>query len=181
LLKRSYQAAYYSVFHIAIFWETLWRGLGGVGAVLNARGLVCGWVNRVRKFTPHARVIFLESKRVKTYILQVCISTARCKHGAGRGPTWTLGTHHVDGGVWNAWVRACANHTCPTRGTHRELGSEISRTEELVNMYRQAPHKSSHEASRIRRVLLGIAAQLCRNNAEIKIIHRKYAWECLNS
>jgi hypothetical protein len=26
LLLRSYQAAYYSVYHITVFWETGWRG-----------------------------------------------------------------------------------------------------------------------------------------------------------
>jgi hypothetical protein len=103
--------------------------------VFNARGLVCGCVNRARKFTPHARVMFLETKRVKTYITQVWIYIARCEHarvislGEGRGPTWPLGTHHVDGGVMNAWVCACANHTRPTRGTRRELGSEVNRNE----------------------------------------------------
>jgi hypothetical protein len=71
---------------------------------------------------------------------QVWINTARCKHaraiglGEGRGPTWLLGTHHVDGGVWDAWVCACANHTRPTR---RELVSEVNRNKELVNTYRQ--------------------------------------------
>jgi hypothetical protein len=50
--------------------------------------------------------------------------------GEGRGPTWPFGTHHVDGGVWNAWVYACANRTRPTRAsTRRELGSEASRNE----------------------------------------------------
>jgi hypothetical protein len=91
---------------------------------------------------------------------QVWINTARYKHsrtigfGEGRGPTWPLGTHHVDDGVWNAWICACANHTRPTRGTRRQLGSEISRNEKLANIYRQTPHKSPHEVSRIRRVLL---------------------------
>jgi hypothetical protein len=140
-----------------------------VGAVFNARGLVCGCVNRARKFTPLARVMFLESKRAKTHMTQVWINTARYKHaraigsGEGRVPTWPLGRHHVDGGVWNAWVCACANHTRPTRGTCRELGSEVSRTEEMVNIYLQAPHKSPHEVSRIRLVLLGTAAKLCGN------------------
>jgi hypothetical protein len=113
---------------------------------------------------------FLESRRAKTHMTQVWINTARCKHaraiglGEGRGPTWPLGTHHVDGGVWNAWVCACANHTRPTRGTRRELGSEVNRNEELVNIYRQTPHKSSQEVSRLRWVLLGTAAQRCRNS-----------------
>jgi hypothetical protein len=138
--------------------------------VFNARGLVCGCVNRARKFTPQARGMFLESKRAKTHITQVWINIARCKHARaiglreGRGPTWPLGTHNVDGGVWDAWVCACANHTRPTRCTSRELGSEISRNEELVSIYRQTPYKSPHEVSRIRRMLLGTAAQLRRNN-----------------
>jgi hypothetical protein len=82
----------------------------------------------------------LESKRAKTYMTQVWISTARCKHarpisfGEGRGPNWPLGAHHVDGGVWNAWVCACANNTHPMRGTRQKLGSEINRNEELGNV-----------------------------------------------
>jgi hypothetical protein len=67
------------------------------------------------------------------------------------------------GGVWNAWVRAYADQTRPTRGTRWESSLLISGNEELVNSYGQAPHKSAHEVSRIRRVLLGTAAQLCRN------------------
>jgi hypothetical protein len=108
LLKRAFQAAYYYVFHITVFWGAFWRGFGGVGAVFNARGLVCGYVNRARKFTPHARVMLLESKRAKPHMTHVLINTARCGHaraiglGEGRGPTRPLGTHHVDGGVWNA-------------------------------------------------------------------------------
>jgi hypothetical protein len=53
---------------------------------------------------------FLESKRAKTHMAQVLINTAPCEHaraiglGEGRGPTRPLGTHHIDGGVWNAWV-----------------------------------------------------------------------------
>jgi hypothetical protein len=52
-----------------------------------------------------------------------------------------------------------------TPAPRRELGLKISRNEELLNIYRQTPHKLPHEASRIRRVLLGTAAQLCRNIA----------------
>jgi hypothetical protein len=122
----------------------------------------------------------LKSKRAKTHITQVWINTARFKHARvigfveGRGPTLTLGMHHVDGGAWNAWVCACANHTRPTRGTRWELGSEISRNEELVNRYRQTPHKLFDEVSHIRRMLSNpkhTAARLCQNNAEIKVIH----------
>jgi hypothetical protein len=64
--------------------------------VFNARGLACGCVNRARKFTPHARVMFLEIKRAKTHMTQVWINTARCKHaraiglGEGRGPKLKL-------------------------------------------------------------------------------------------
>jgi hypothetical protein len=107
--------------------------------VFNARGLVCGCANRARKFTPHARVVFLEGKRAETHMTHVWINIARCKHaraidlGEVRGPTWPLGTHHVDGGVWNAWVCACANHTRPTSGTRQESGSEIIMNEKLVN------------------------------------------------
>jgi hypothetical protein len=152
--------------------------------VFNAQGLVCGCVNRARKFTPHARVMYLERRRVKTHMTQVWINIARCKHaraicfGEGRGPIWpfgmewirilpskhalisnpettkkcirlvhewsriysdswvrtllllagftplgrlAFGTHHVDGGVWNDWVCAYANHTRPTRGTRRGI------------------------------------------------------------
>jgi hypothetical protein len=106
-----------------------------LSAVFNARGLVCEYVIRARKFTPLARVMLLESKRAKTHLTHVSRNTARCKHaraigfGEGRGPTRPLGTHNVDGGVRNAWVWACANHTRPTRGTRREHGSKFSRTE----------------------------------------------------
>jgi hypothetical protein len=82
-------------------------GLGGVGAVFSARNLICGRVNRARKFMPpHARVMFLESKLAKTHITQIWINTARCKlagraigFGKGRGPTWPFRTHRVDGGI----------------------------------------------------------------------------------
>jgi hypothetical protein len=157
------------VFHITVFVGAFWRGFGGVGAASNARGLVCGRLNRARKFTPLARVLFLESKRAKTHMRQVWINTARCTHaraiglGEVRGPTWTLEMHHVDGSDWNAWVSACANHIRPTRGIRRKLGSEVSRNEDLVNIYRQTPHQSPQEVSRIRWVLLGTAARLCRN------------------
>jgi hypothetical protein len=83
--------------------------------VFNARGLVCECVNRARKFKPLARMMFSESKRAKTQVTQVWINTAPCKHaraiglGEGRVPTWPLGTHHVDGGVWNVLVCVCAN------------------------------------------------------------------------
>jgi hypothetical protein len=56
--------------------------------------LVCGCVNRARKLTPLARVMFLESKRAITHMTQVWINTALYKHaraiglGEGRGPTW---------------------------------------------------------------------------------------------
>jgi hypothetical protein len=89
-----------------------------------------------------------------------------------------LGTHGVDGGVCNARVCAYANHTRPTRGTRRELGSEISRNEDLVNIYPQAPHKSPPEVSRIRRVLLGTATQFYRSSAQIKNnLHKICGWE----
>jgi hypothetical protein len=72
--------------------------------------------------------MYLENKRVKNRMTSGWIYRARCKWaraigcGEGRGPTWPFGTHDVDGGVWNAWVCAYANHTRPTRGTHRKLG-----------------------------------------------------------
>jgi hypothetical protein len=56
------------------------------------------------------------------------------------------------------------NKPRPTRGTRQELGLDVNRNEELVNIYRQTPHKSPNEVSRIRWVLLGTAAQLGRNN-----------------
>jgi hypothetical protein len=73
--------------------------------VFNAPGLVCGCVNRARKFTPQVRVMLLDNKQAKTPLTRVWINTKRCKHsraigfGEGRGPTWPLGTHHVDGGA----------------------------------------------------------------------------------
>jgi hypothetical protein len=162
--------------HNRIFKDLL-EGVWRRGCRVQCARLVCGCVNRARKFTPQARVMLLEgkkleSKRAKTHIPQVWMNIARCEHaraiglvGEGRGPTWPLGTHHVDGGVRNAWVYACAKHTRPTRGTRRELGSEMSRNEELDNICRQTPHKSPHEVSRIRLVLLGTAAQLCWNSS----------------
>jgi hypothetical protein len=96
--------------------------------VFSARGLVCECVNGAREFTRHALVYFFKSKRVKTHMTQVWINIACYKHagtigfGVGRGPTWPFGTHHVKGCVWNARVCACANHTCLTRSTRRELG-----------------------------------------------------------
>jgi hypothetical protein len=63
--------------------------------------------------------------------------------------------------------------TTPTpRPAHVGLGSEISRNEELIDIYRHTPHKSPHEVSRNRLVLLGTTARLCRNDdAEIETIH----------
>jgi hypothetical protein len=76
--------------------------------VLNARGSGCGCVNGAWKFTPHARVVYLENERVRAHMMQGWINSARYKwstaisFGEGRGPTWPFGTHHVDGGIWNA-------------------------------------------------------------------------------
>jgi hypothetical protein len=56
-----------------------WRGFGGVDDVLNAQGLVCGCVNRAWKFTPHARVAYVENKRVKAHMMQVWINNALYK------------------------------------------------------------------------------------------------------
>jgi hypothetical protein len=61
--------------------------------VFNARCMICGCVNRARKFTPQIRVMFLESKRAKTHMKHVWINTALCKDaraaglGEGRDPT----------------------------------------------------------------------------------------------
>jgi hypothetical protein len=83
------------------------------------------------KFTPQARVMYLENKRVKislnTNTNEGWISIARYKWARAigfsevQGPSWSFGTHHVDGGVWNAWVFGCANFTRPTRSTRREM------------------------------------------------------------
>jgi hypothetical protein len=81
--------------------------------VLSARGFaVCECVNGPRELMPQARVVFLEGKRVKTHTTQVWINTVRRKDagaigfGERRGPAWPLGTHHVNGGVWNTLVFA---------------------------------------------------------------------------
>jgi hypothetical protein len=65
-------------------------------------------VNGAWRFTPQVRVVYLENKRVKTHIVQIWINTANYKHAKaigfveGRDGTWPIGTHSVDGGVWNA-------------------------------------------------------------------------------
>jgi hypothetical protein len=41
-------------------------GFGGVGTVFNARGFVCGCVNRALKFTPQARVMFFGKQASKS-------------------------------------------------------------------------------------------------------------------
>jgi hypothetical protein len=74
----------------------------------------------------------------------------------------------------------CANHTRPTRGTRRELGLKNSSNKELVNICQYISDKSHHEVSRIRRVLLVTAAQLCRNISENRINDRNYICECLS-
>jgi hypothetical protein len=43
---------------------------------------------------------------------------------------------------------------------------------ELMNIYRQTPHKTPHGVSRTRRVLLGIAPQLYRNIPENETIQQ---------
>jgi hypothetical protein len=77
----------------------------GVDAV-KARGLVSGRLSGAWKFTPHARVMYLENKRVHARIMQVLINGARSKRaidfGEGRGLALPFGAHHVDGGVRNA-------------------------------------------------------------------------------
>jgi hypothetical protein len=139
MLKRSPLAAGSLVTRLTQFLGTCWRGFGGVDAVFNAQGLDCGCVNGAWKFTPKARVMYLEKKRVKTPMMRGWINSASYKwaraigFGEGRGPTLPFGTHHVDCCVWNAWVCACAIHTRPTRGTRGELGLQINRNEKLVN------------------------------------------------
>jgi hypothetical protein len=51
LFKRSYQATSYSVFHVTVLLGTFGRGVGGVAAVFNARGLVCGCESRTEVHT----------------------------------------------------------------------------------------------------------------------------------
>jgi hypothetical protein len=53
--------------------------------VFNARGLVCGCVNRARKVHAGGTGDFLESERVKTHMTQVWITTSRCKHARAIG------------------------------------------------------------------------------------------------
>jgi hypothetical protein len=58
-------------------------------------------------------VMYLGNKRAKTHMVQVLINSPRYKWalaiglGEGRGSTWSFETHHVDGGVWNAWLSMC--------------------------------------------------------------------------
>jgi hypothetical protein len=69
--------------------------------VFHAQGLVRGCVNGARKFTPQARVMYLENKG---YMIHGWINNARYKwaratrFGEGRGPTWPFGPQNVDGG-----------------------------------------------------------------------------------
>jgi hypothetical protein len=92
--------------------------------------LICGCVNSARKLTPLERVMFLESKPAKTHTTHVWISSAHYKHARAIGlgeelvPTWPLGTHHVDGSVWIAWVHACANRTRVWHASGIRLGSQ---------------------------------------------------------
>jgi hypothetical protein len=92
--------------------------------VFNARGLVCGCVDRARKFTPMARVMFLERRRRKTHMTKNWINTARCKHARAiglrevRGPTWPLGTHHVDDGGVLECLGMCLCHPHPPPTWH---------------------------------------------------------------
>jgi hypothetical protein len=79
----------------------------------------------------------LENHRVKAYMLHDWLNSARYKwartfgFGKGQGPLWPFGTHVGDSGPWNAMVCAFANHTRPTRGTSREMGLYITKSEEL--------------------------------------------------
>jgi hypothetical protein len=87
---------------------------GGVDAVFNARGLVCGCVNGAWKFTPHARVMYLENKQTKSRMIYGWINSARYKltkaigFGEGEVQLGRLGRITLAvGGVWNAWVYMC--------------------------------------------------------------------------
>jgi hypothetical protein len=91
--------------------------------VFNAQGLVCGCVNGSSSAAHTGDVFGKQSSKYpddagldKHCTLKMARATG---FGEGRGPTWPFGTHHVDGGVWNAWVYACANHIRRTRGTRR--------------------------------------------------------------
>jgi hypothetical protein len=125
---------------------------GGVDAVFNARGVVCGCVNGAWKFTPHARVMYLENnKQVKSRVRLGWMNSASYKltkaigFGEERGPTWPFGTHH-DGGRWwcgmLGYICASTNHTRLKRSKRRELGLKICKNLEFMNTYRQTPHKS---------------------------------------
>jgi hypothetical protein len=87
----------------------LLEGLGGVGAVINARGLVCGceWSTQAHA----ASTGDVLGKHASKYPHDARLDNlhrnvnrgGRLAFGEGLGPTCPFGTHHVDGGVWNAW------------------------------------------------------------------------------
>jgi hypothetical protein len=72
--------------------------------------------------------MYMESKRVvRTRMMFLLLNNALFKWmraistHEGRGLSWPLGPHHVDGGVWKAWGILClCHHTRLTRGTSRE-------------------------------------------------------------
>jgi hypothetical protein len=67
-------------------------------------------VNGAWKFTPQARVMYMESKRVKACMLQFLLNSALFNwvrvfgSGEGRGLACPFQPYRVDGGVWKAWV-----------------------------------------------------------------------------
>jgi hypothetical protein len=90
-------------------------------------------MNEPWKFTPETLAMYLDGRQASKNPYDVGLDKITFYEWArllgfsdGRDPTWPFGTHSVDGVVWNVWVRACANHTLPTRGTCRELGLKVS-------------------------------------------------------
>jgi hypothetical protein len=74
-----------------------------VGAVFNARGLLCGCVNRAQKFTPQARVIFFGKQARKN------------AHDAGLDAHCTLQIGEGD------WLRGGARSNLVVRDASRRL------------------------------------------------------------
>jgi hypothetical protein len=133
-------------------------------------------------------VTYLKNKREKTRKMQVVIDRAlnlwAIGIDEGRGLALPWRTQHVYGryvvfGMLD-WSICSCHHIRPLRGSRGDLTLQNGRSEEWANMYRHAPHKSPHDVSSIRRVLLGTAAQFCRNSEEKHIIRRKSIYGFLN-
>jgi hypothetical protein len=106
------------------FWTCLQRGVRGVDILLNARGCFCGCVNGARKFTPLARVVYLENKVVNTRRMQNLINNALYNWaraigiGDRRCPTWPFGPcTYVDSRVVFGMlgVYGCASTLAPSK------------------------------------------------------------------